>query len=159
MTPSPSTGIPGVVMIDGERITYFGKNDSTNTLSQIRRGTQGTGAKAHLTGTTVIDSGQTQSVPYSKVTSDSNLSALAITTAGLFTVFTPGIEYLQSKSWYSTGSAPEELTTEFVANTVANVMTTESSIMLTTDDPRPAPADGNGLYASATVQAVFIKTA
>jgi iron complex outermembrane receptor protein len=25
MTPSPSTGIPGVVMIDGERITYFGK--------------------------------------------------------------------------------------------------------------------------------------
>jgi hypothetical protein len=159
MTPSPSTGIPGVVMIDGERITYFGKNDSTNTLSQIRRGTQGTGAKAHLTGVTVIDSGQTQSVPYSKVTSDSNLSALAITTAGLFTVFTPGIEYLQSKLWYSIGSAPEELTTEFVANTVANVVTTESSIMLTTDDTRPAPADGNGLYASATVQAVFIKTA
>lgn len=157
--PNPIAGVPGVIMIGGERITYYAKDDGTNTLSQLRRGTMGTGAKAHLAGTVVTDSGANQVVPYSQVTSDANISALAITTAGLFTVFTPGVEYLQSKSWYSLGTAPDELTTEFVANTVANTVTTESSITLTTDDIRPAPSNGNGLYASNTVQAVFVKAA
>jgi len=157
--PNAVAGIPGVVMIDGERITYYTKDDGTNTLGQIRRGTAGTGAKVHLAGTSVVDMSVTQEVPYSRVTSTANLSAVAITTAGIFTTFTVGTEYLQSKLWNSIGSTPEELTVEFVANTAANVVTTETSITLTTDDSRPAPADGNGLYASNTVQAVFIKTA
>jgi hypothetical protein len=63
------TRIPGVVMIDKERIEYFQR--AGNVLSQIRRGTLGTGIKVHSSGTAVVDFGSSQTVPYADTISTS----------------------------------------------------------------------------------------
>ena len=56
------TRIPGVIFIDKERIEYFTKTG--NSLSELRRGTLGTGIKTHASGTSVVDAGGKQTVPY-----------------------------------------------------------------------------------------------
>ena len=61
-TPMASINQPGVIFIDKERIEFFQK--SGNTLSQIRRGTLGTGIKSHASGALVVDAGSNQTVPY-----------------------------------------------------------------------------------------------
>ena len=58
-----TTKLPGVIFINKERIEFFVK--SGNTLSQIRRGTLGTGIKAHVGGTSVVDASGKNTVPYS----------------------------------------------------------------------------------------------
>ena len=61
--PSIGSRNPGVLFIDGERIEYYMK--SGNTVSQLRRGTFGTGVpNTHIIGTEVFDQGQFQTVPY-----------------------------------------------------------------------------------------------
>lgn len=62
-TPSPEGGSPGVIYINGERITYYTK--SGNILGQIRRGVGGTGAKIHSIGSTVINVGPSTIIPNS----------------------------------------------------------------------------------------------
>jgi hypothetical protein len=53
--PSPYDAIPAVVFINGERITYYEKDNVANTLGNIRRSTGGTGAPAiHEIGRQVI---------------------------------------------------------------------------------------------------------
>lgn len=42
--PKPELAIPGVLMIGGERILYYGRDTVNNKLTQIRRGIDGTGA-------------------------------------------------------------------------------------------------------------------
>lgn len=50
-------------MVSGERITYWEKDDTTNTLTKIRRATGGTGAKtSYPAGTYVYDMGN-QKIP------------------------------------------------------------------------------------------------
>jgi len=62
--PNPAGAIPGAVFINGERITYFVRDLTNNTLGQIRRGTWGTGApELHPYGTYVVDGGLDQIVP------------------------------------------------------------------------------------------------
>jgi hypothetical protein len=60
--PAAAGGEPGVVFINGERIVYYYKDNITNTLGQLRRGTNGTGAKQHFVGNTVYDASQNQLV-------------------------------------------------------------------------------------------------
>jgi hypothetical protein len=61
--PIPSRRIPGVVIINNERIDYFEKNG--NVLSQLRRGCFGTGiATVHPVGSYVINAGATETIPY-----------------------------------------------------------------------------------------------
>ena len=61
--PDATSSVPGVIFIGGERIEYFVRND--NVLSQLRRGTLGTGVKdTHIEGTTVFNSGLTSVMPY-----------------------------------------------------------------------------------------------
>jgi hypothetical protein len=73
--PLPGQNIPGVVWIQGERIEYFTK--TKNTLGQLRRTTLGTGAKElYLSGTTVVDQGKNQAIPYTEnVISDTFITA------------------------------------------------------------------------------------
>ena len=60
----PGSGIPGVVFINNERITYFSIDLETNILSQLRRGTLGTGTpQTHFIGSTVFESGVSQQIP------------------------------------------------------------------------------------------------
>jgi hypothetical protein len=63
-TVDGTSGIPGVIFIDKERIEYFVK--SSNTLSQLRRGTLGTGVRNHVSGTQVVDASGQQTVPYAE---------------------------------------------------------------------------------------------
>tara|TARA_B110000114_G_C15083367_1_gene395103 strand:- start:121 stop:2679 length:2559 start_codon:yes stop_codon:yes gene_type:complete len=61
--PTPTSSAPGILFIDGERIEYFVRND--NVISQLRRGTLGTGVKAtYLAGENVYNQGATATMPY-----------------------------------------------------------------------------------------------
>jgi hypothetical protein len=62
--PDTNTKYPGVVFIGSERITYWTNNTTTNTLGQIRRGTEGTAvANTYPIGTLVTDAGYQQQIP------------------------------------------------------------------------------------------------
>ena len=159
--PAPASAVPGVVFIGGERITYYTKNDATNTLGQIRRGTLGTGAVNHLIGASVTDGSQLQIVPYSAnylEPVDANVDVSLITTSGSVYTFAANVPYIKSVLWYNQGFAPTTLISEpFIANTVADLITTEMSIDITTDSSYVAQTDGNGLYSSTKIQAIFIR--
>lgn len=63
--PNPQVNIPGVVIIDGERIEFSRKDG--NILGQLRRATLGTGpVPVSQIGTTVIDQTLQQTIPYSE---------------------------------------------------------------------------------------------
>jgi hypothetical protein len=63
--PSVHRKVPGVVLIDGERVEFY--KIVGNTLTQLRRGTLGTGPN-HVVepNTKVIDQGINQTVPFSE---------------------------------------------------------------------------------------------
>ena len=64
--PSVEDGIPGVIFINGERITYYEIDLENNKLKRIRRGTQGTGAaEIYPTRTPVFSAGIGQVIPAS----------------------------------------------------------------------------------------------
>lgn len=99
-TPNPELAIPGVVFINGERITYYGIDRSENKLYQIRRGTAGTGARdIHYDGTFVADAGVSQLVPESDANSnvwyDSGVGS-ATNTLGLQASTSKQVKFLQS---------------------------------------------------------------
>jgi hypothetical protein len=59
--PSPNSVNPGIVFINGERITYYERDLINNQLKRIRRGTGGTGApETHAAGSAVVGSGASQ---------------------------------------------------------------------------------------------------
>lgn len=61
--PSVELGNPGVVFINGEKITYYTIDKVANTLGQIRRAVDGTGAPAvHAAGSRVVDSSSEQAM-------------------------------------------------------------------------------------------------
>lgn len=69
--PDIVSGIPGVVLINDERIEYFSSTASNGVhiLSHLRRATYGTGINSSLsTGTTVFDQGANQLISYTDVT-------------------------------------------------------------------------------------------
>lgn len=67
-SPNPSKNLPGVVFIDSERIEYFIKNG--NELTQLRRGTYGTGTPWYSdAGTLVFD----QSIKQNLYTEETSL--------------------------------------------------------------------------------------
>jgi hypothetical protein len=62
--PEATVSVPGVVFINGERITYFVRDLVENKLKQIRRGTFGTGAAPfHDAGSSVVDAHRDQRIP------------------------------------------------------------------------------------------------
>lgn len=65
--PTPTTKVPGIIFIDGERIEYFSKNQ--NVLSRLRRGTAGTGIKdEYPIDTLVREFSSSQNIPYNDET-------------------------------------------------------------------------------------------
>jgi len=85
------------VFINGERIVYYYKDNVSNTLGQLRRGTNGTGAINHYIGNVVYDAGQNQTViqsdnylwyPGLTATGTVNLSATSNLMIGTGTAFT-----------------------------------------------------------------------
>ena len=99
-TPNLINHRPGIILIAGERIEYMSINVSTNTISNIKRATLGTGAHSEYpTGTEVIDQSAKQNIPYKETT-------ILMTTA---------TDKLLSSSYEITG----DITTSF-ANTTTN---------------------------------------
>lgn len=84
LSPSnDSKNIPGVVLVDRERIEFFGRGN--NTLFNLRRGTGGTGPSTlNQVGTKVIDQGIMQNIPnasdqfYVYVTTSTNTTTYMI---------------------------------------------------------------------------------
>jgi hypothetical protein len=61
--PDVDANNPGVLFIEGERIEYF--QVAGNTLSQLRRGTLGTGSRTvYEEGTEIMDQSDKETVPY-----------------------------------------------------------------------------------------------
>ena len=61
--PNRSRNLPGILYINGERVEYYLKNG--NTLTQLRRGTLGTGTPSkHPAGEFVLDIGISETIPY-----------------------------------------------------------------------------------------------
>ena len=62
--PNPAQGHPGIVFINGEKITFWGVDLVNNVLYQIRRAVDGTGAPAtHAAGLSVVDTSVNLLIP------------------------------------------------------------------------------------------------
>lgn len=62
--PNIAQSIPGVIMVGGERVTYFGIDRTNNKLFNIRRGTAGTGAISVIPENTLVqDASAKQKIP------------------------------------------------------------------------------------------------
>ena len=67
--PNATNNNPGVIEIRGERIEYFQIDYTTNTLSQLRRGTLGTGVyNINRAGAFVQNIGSSETIPYTDTT-------------------------------------------------------------------------------------------
>ena len=94
--PIIGKNIPGVVLINGERIEFF--TITGNVLGQLRRGTLGTSPKVFSqSGTAVIDQGTSQSIPYA----DRILKQNTLTEALVNTYFISTSDYVYQ---YNTGT-------------------------------------------------------
>ena len=67
--PNLELGTFGIIMIDGERITYRSLDSGTNTITGLRRGTAGTAIASHSKETMVHDVSITNVVTGSVITS------------------------------------------------------------------------------------------
>ena len=160
---------PGVVFIDKERIEYFAK--SGNELSQLRRGTLGTGIKVHASGTSVVDAGGQQTVPYADTistltyTGDGSTVRFATTnaptSASELDIFIGGQRLLLTSEDGSTtnfavdGSTAEVVLTSAPANAIqVKIVQKRGNTWYTAG--LNTPANGKGLQASTTPQAKFI---
>ena len=81
--PNPVTNTPGVIIVDAERIEYFGKNG--NVLSQLRRSTLGTGPAFYSdVGTKVIDQSIKQTINTVEYKLEQMISATGTNTYTIF---------------------------------------------------------------------------
>jgi hypothetical protein len=163
------TRIPGVIFIDKERIEFFQK--SGNTLSQIRRGTLGTGIKAHASGAQVVDAGGNQTVPYADTISTSTHigdgSTATFTTthapasADELDIFIGGQRLLLTAEDGSTVNYTVDGSTAAVALSAVPATGVQVKILqkrgqVWYDQGASTAADGLGLQKSTTNQARFI---
>jgi len=82
--------VPGVILIDGERIEYY--QLIGNELTQLRRGALGTGIKArHVSGTLVTDQGAEQTIRIVDTPKTQVLSTTATSNIAVITSSTPAI--------------------------------------------------------------------
>jgi hypothetical protein len=164
-----STALPGVIFVDRERIEYFYK--SGNTLSNLRRGTLGTGIRTHASGTQVVDASGQQTVPYADTiytktnTADGSTTtfstSLAASSVYELDVFVGGRRLPYASEDGSTlnysvdgSSASVTLTTAPAADTQVKVIQKRGQVWYTAADGNPA--NGKGLQKSTTNQAKFI---
>ena len=163
------TRIPGVIFIDKERIEFFQK--SGNTLSQIRRGTLGTGIKAHASGAQVVDAGGNQTVPYADTISTSThtgdgstatfTTTYAPASAEELDIFIGGQRLLLtaedgSTVNYTVDGSTAAVTLSAVPATGVQVRILQKRGQVWYDQGASTAADGLGLQKSTTNQARFI---
>ena len=129
-TPNPSQLYPGIVYVNGEKITFWTVDTVNNVLGQIRRAVDGTGAPTvHIAGTKVVEA---------------NLPEII-----------PGGNLVHTKTWLN--SVPNALPPLEIADNYGNILVTNSGDNITTTGTSAAILDGAGLENSLTDQAVFIQ--
>jgi len=140
--PNLSTVSPGVVYINGEKITFWTVDYNNNVLGQIRRAVDGTGAAAtHTAGSTVIDVNIPELIPSGNLTHT----------------------FVSRQAWLNSPvGASLFLIDEFGEEILANVSGTQTP--LATIGPAGSPVtDGAGLEgaifsSSPSPQAAFLQT-
>jgi hypothetical protein len=165
----PGGSVPGVIFIDKERIEYFIK--SSNTLSQLRRGTLGTGIKVHAAGTQVVDASGSQTVPYAETVytktsmgdGSTNMfpTTIAAATPYELDVFVGGRRLPYMSEDGSTTNYTVDGSTAGVV--LSNIPATDVQVKIVQKRGRVwytagsgTAADGKGLQKSTTNQAKFI---
>ena len=94
--PNPEKNLPGVVYIAGERVEFF--KVAGNELSQLRRGTLGTGVLDGLpTGTFVIDQGRGQNLPVTDTTQIERFTSTV--TTNVYTLTSITVTGALTKTW------------------------------------------------------------
>jgi len=178
-TPSTSGGQPGVVYINGERITYYFKDLATNTLGRIRRGTGGTGAKNHFVGNIVLDGSQNQVIPNSgnsiwyarpQGPGTINVNVYSSTLEGVgttFTTLTPGTQIFAGvkdenavESTLGNSSTSSTFTRQQLIGTIGNVVSDTFAILEVTKRNPDVP-EGNPVewaYISANNAPYYISS-
>jgi len=166
---TPTSRVPGVVYINGERITFWNIDTSTHTLSNIRRGTLGTGTADHSAGTVVYDFGANVDVIQNVDKADRtqiaftrpNVSGnvLAKRFEGLDRGPPVTFEFSNVAQAVRTGVFNEQGVTDNPVITEANVVviTDDSLLEITVEDLANAPATNIGIFNSNTPYVRFIK--
>jgi hypothetical protein len=161
--------VPGVIFVDKERIEYFTK--SGDTLGQLRRGTLGTGIKAHSSGAEVVDASGTQTIPYADTiytntfTGDGSTVEFALSqtpsSASELDIFIGGQRLLLTSEDGSTinysvdgSTTAVTLSTAPASGTQIKILHKKGQVWYTGQDGNPS--NGKGLQASTTQQARFI---
>jgi hypothetical protein len=167
--PEVTGTTPGVIFVDKERIEYFIK--SGDTLSQLRRGTLGTGIKEHSSGAEIVDASGTQTIPYADTvytdtyTGDGSTvqftTTKTVTSASQLDIFIGGQRLLLTSEDgstinYSASGTNVTLSTIPASGTQVKILHKKGQVWYTGLDGNPA--DGKGLQASTTQQAKFIAT-
>ena len=125
--PDPVNAIPGVLFVNGERITFWVVDFINNRVGQLRRATNGTGAPlVHNQGLIVTDAGINSEIPNTR---DRYVSAdgetILIGKKGNQIIVSDGKLIRQGTTWYTVGAG--------------------------------SASDGNGIENSNTIQANFLK--
>ena len=131
--PNPTLLYPGIVYINGEKITFWTRDVVNNVLGQIRRAVDGTGApNVHVAGSSVVECGIAQLIPGGNVVNT----------------------YAAGSAWLNppVGGSPLGITDNFGTQIVDNF-----GNPLYTFGPGTGVTDGTGLENSITAQAIFIK--
>jgi hypothetical protein len=119
--PSPANRVPGIIFIDGERIEYMSKIG--NTLSRITRATLGTGARSvYSIGTTVVDQGASQTIPFTETIVSQQFTATNTTTYIITDImFDAGITTHDQVEVFYGGSLLEKPTNAAVIRTAHDI--------------------------------------
>jgi hypothetical protein len=128
--PNTLLALPGVVYINGEKITYYGIDYTNNVLTQIRRGVDGTGTpQRHLVNSTAFDNSLTQEIPWNYVNTE-----LYLTGTGTKTAFNSNVDIYAVTSVKVNGNIVQNY--KFVSNTISPV--SEWDIEFTSAPPNGA---------------------
>jgi len=129
--PSVVQRLPGIVYINGEKITFWTIDTTHNILGQIRRAVDGTGAPlVHVAGSAVIDTNTSELIP--------------------------GGNAVHTTTWLNlpVGGGGNILVDNF--NT--QLIDSYGDLITTTGSNPSAVTDGLGLEGSLTSEAIFIKS-
>ena len=168
---TPTKRAPGVIYINGERITFWNLDTGTHTLSNIRRGTLGTGIKDHTAGSVLYDLGSNVDVVVGVDKADRD----KITFTRVFVIGStvdkrqigPNLSQPETYTFSTVGNAIiTGVFNESSITEIDNPITTESNVVVVTDSDstviitetgQPGPASANGLINSNTAYVRFIR--
>jgi hypothetical protein len=120
--PNLPNGVFGVITIDGERIMYRHRELDNNTLSGLLRGTAGTAAADHMSGTSVYDMSRSNllSEQYQDYVVSNSANDLGTEAPGIVEGYTYTITTLGTTDFTTIGALVNTVGTTFVATSAGS---------------------------------------